>query len=784
MAHISNTCVALVGRQLPDNENLGLGYLHAALQTSKIPVTRLVLNDVTDIATIAEDVIAMRASLVGISFPDGGSAVNGLALGEMLFKRGYQGKIIAGGPFATLARHWLLERYHWLDAVVRFAGEEPIVAIARAVRRGADWSEVPGVTTRGGDGEPARVLSNAAYGAQPQHADLPRILGYRVAHVLATRGCHGRCGYCGPAALQELEQREGQRAGLSLAQLRDCGVGGIKERSTDSLCDEMATLYKKGVRYFYFVEDQFLPYPESQARTKLAEIRDGLQRRAVGRFGFSCLLKPERLTAPVMQELIEAGMVRTYFGLEFASAEEGLHFRRRVDPCKGRAFLRQLEDRGVACFGNLMLVHSASTHESIKSAIEYLATIEAGIIETTRMMVYHGTQIQEQLEAEGRLSGNPLRYGYRLADPVAERFSQGFARLRLESLGDYSLLQRTHEVALTLSFANRLHPGRTSVAARLECLELQTQVRALTVRGLRSLLRIIERDGLGEYGLDECLLDIAEHTAGLRKRVDLLERELPSALNEPSYRFAPMRGVAARTLTFTMVGTALAACGGETATDGSSSQRNVGGSNAAASIGGSAGHYGSGGTRATAGGAAASVGGAATTGGTGPIITSDCSATVAATIDSVVTSAVQSQIPCFSGAISQFVGVAGLQVNPSSGSSVLAMYDCTPGSNANATSTAALVQSMNLPECGFNIIVDGGANEDFNSLAAALSQANCTNGCGGSGYSILIDSAGHFMDLAGNFDAATMDCVRKALSGLVFPCLTSTQVCPEPCVFD
>jgi hypothetical protein len=39
------------------------------------------------------------------------------------------------------------------------------------------------------------------------------------------------------------------------------------------------------------------------------------------------------------------------------------------------------------------------------------------------MQVYHGTALHDMLAAEGRLDGNPLRYGYTIEDAGAARFA-------------------------------------------------------------------------------------------------------------------------------------------------------------------------------------------------------------------------------------------------------------------------------------------------------------------------------------------------------------------------
>lgn len=71
--------VILVGRRLPDNENLGLGYPLGALRDAGVPAEMAPLQDVRDVIAVAERVRRLRPRLVGLSLPDGGSSL--LALG-------------------------------------------------------------------------------------------------------------------------------------------------------------------------------------------------------------------------------------------------------------------------------------------------------------------------------------------------------------------------------------------------------------------------------------------------------------------------------------------------------------------------------------------------------------------------------------------------------------------------------------------------------------------------------------------------------------------------------
>lgn len=220
----------LVGRRPAWCENLSLCYLRSALEKADFAVETRYLNRLGDIRKAADRILALKPVLVGLSIPDSNSSIFSLALGEMLERRGYRGHITCGAQFATLARHWFLERYDWLDSVVRFAGEITLVELTRRLARGARLDGLAGLTTREGEGAAAPVLDGYPMTIWPQRDGLTDRMGHKVALVMATRGCRGRCAYCGPAAIQQLEREEARRQGATLEQMNQCGVGSVRRR--------------------------------------------------------------------------------------------------------------------------------------------------------------------------------------------------------------------------------------------------------------------------------------------------------------------------------------------------------------------------------------------------------------------------------------------------------------------------------------------------------------------------------------------------------------------------
>jgi radical SAM superfamily enzyme YgiQ (UPF0313 family) len=747
------TMVALVGRRLPHNENLGLAYLRAALTQAGFGVSTHYVNDGVELAKAISGILAERPLVVGLSLADGGSALLPLALGEALSRAGFRGHITCGGQFATLSRSFLLERHRFLDSVVRFAGELPLVELTRRVLAGESVFGVPGVTTREGDGPPAPVLDTVPYTLRPLRDDLPEILGHPAAHLTASRGCEGRCAYCGPAALQTEERREGARAGHSKVTLTHAGVGGVRRRTIEAVCDEMAYLFhERGVRYFYFVDEHLLPYDEPSALAFLDAWKEGLARREVGPLGIGTMLRADRCTEAMIGAFAEVGLVRAFVGLEIACEEEAKRFGRPAPGPREIELLRTFAERGVTTVSNLMLVHPYSTPATIERGLDLLGRLPAGVFEATRMMVYHGTRLHERMREEGRLVGNPLRYGYTFDDPAMERFAEIFSRIRGEAFWNYSVAYRTHDAHLSLSLARRLHPERVrgSVEARLE--QVRRQVNTLYVEAYRRGLALALEGG-GFHEARPLVTELRARSAELERSLAQVEEKVLEAAPERARMFAPMHAAAAGVISFVLA-SSLPACGGVVTLPGPETDA---GSDAATE---DAGHD------------------------AGP-----CQDAGADPTPEQIQNALEKGAACYSGSvslepgsapqlgfsISAYVGVFGLFACPTAPAIAAAKAQSDSAAKALA---AACIGEVSSP---VGTYVQGGASKDAQAMAEAIDAA-----CGaliansGTQFSIVLDSAGKVVDVKGvPGSEAVVACVSAALANLSFPCLASFEVCPE-----
>ena len=771
---MKKSSVALVGRRLEHNDHLGIGYLEAALAGAAVSRSRHVLNHVDDVLPIARSICKRPPHVVGLSLQDGGSAVLPLALGELLRRLGHRGHITAGGPFATLARTWLLGRYAWLDSVVRFAGEAPLLALVRALARGESIACVPGLSTRAGDGPPADVLNPLPTTLVPVRHEGMRMLGRKVAHVSATRGCAGRCSYCGPAALQDAEVAEGLRAGHSRQQLLSSGVGGIRRRRVDDVADELAGLARSGHGYAYFVDEHVLPYREADALAWLSDLHRRLNAAKVPKLALGCMLRAERVTQAVARRFAEIGLARCFLGIEFPSAEQGRWFQRQCNPEHALSILQQLDEAGVASVSNLMLVHPNSTAASIEEGLRFLERVEHGLFDVTRMKAYHGTQLHQRLLGEGRLYGNPLRWDYRLADPVAQRFTELLARVRMEALGDHSLAQRLHEIHTGLAVARRLDMRQPAAGVDAALTDLRARLNAFTIESLRKTLDGA-RDLPDGKRSDDLVRGLAERARGFSTEIERLETEVHRLLGTPERRFSPMAAAAASSLIFLF---ASASCGSHP----------MRASRAEAGVGTD--------VRSDSQVSVSTDAQPDSRTGSGTDAQPDAvlinPTACADEIDRTVKERLAAAVPCFSGYVSTY-GCSGFSslclsfgLTPGSGFSISACDKATSDrfDQLGQAATAALA-GLGTGGCSaYNGTSVGGDDN--------LKLANVLGKCGaipyGSGYAIVLDSNGAVVDVRSVADGGTnsqiLDCILAALAGLTFPCLANTQLCPEEIIVE
>jgi anaerobic magnesium-protoporphyrin IX monomethyl ester cyclase len=551
--------IALVGREQPGDENLALRYLAAALKHAGQRPMLVPLNGPGSLPEAARSVLNARPCLVGLSIPDADMAIDALAFARLLRARGYQGHITAGGALATLARHEILARHTDIDSIIRHEGEVPLVALTSRVRAGQQWQDVPGVSSRLGDGLPAPVTDTTPLKIRPLHPDpLPRLLGIAMARLSASRGCPGRCRYCGPAALQQSAIDEGKRAGIDPLALKQAGVGGTRRRAARDVADEVAELYHdQKARFFHVLDDNLLAACEEGATHWLKELLCELEKRKVERTAWSLQVEPATISDEVIALLEELGMVRMAVGIEAVTPLQLRALGRPGDTTRNEELLCKLRDRGIVTVFNSLAVHSRSTPASVGSELEALSRLSGIHYDVLAMAVYPGTALHRTLEQEGRVTGGMLGLRFEPADPVVARFRAALIHLRLQGIGRYSPMVMAHDVAVNLALAKRFGlPGYTPTLQR-DLDQALAELNTKRISAWRSALTLAITDIDREERTRAVIALVSRHGAELQPIWNQLQhihsRMLGTETSEPARRGLMVASALAAGFTFCLV---------------------------------------------------------------------------------------------------------------------------------------------------------------------------------------------------------------------------------------
>lgn len=468
-------------------------YVAQALIEAAFPARILALNGFSELISVSDALIAAQPVIVGLSMSDNQVATVQLALVALLRARGYRGVIVAGGALATVARHELLSKHSGLDAVVRREGEVPIVALARALRDGRSVEHVPGITTRTGDG-PAFVEGDVVPVARPLRPELPKLLGMRVARVMASRGCSGGCAYCGSTALRRDAVVEARRAGMSLDVIRELQLGSQRQRRLADFADEIAELYhQRDVRLFRLTDDHILGPDAKTALAWLESLEHELRQRQVRRAAFTLMVEPSVVNDEVADAMQRLGVVRVLVGVE-ALTPEGLRALGREPRWieMNRAVIHALKHRGMAVFHNSIFLHPESTPESMRAELEGLPFVPGVPFDALPLLVFPGTSLYSNLQRQGKLLGGMLGCDYTIDHPVTSLMRSLMHGLSHELPELAALSYQAFEVTFLQALSRRLLERSLSVAQGRASAEVVDRIGALRVDVLTRLLQIAE----------------------------------------------------------------------------------------------------------------------------------------------------------------------------------------------------------------------------------------------------------------------------------------------------
>jgi radical SAM superfamily enzyme YgiQ (UPF0313 family) len=206
-------------------------------------------------------------------------------------------KLILAGVGPKAVEEKILERFPWVDLIVRGESETTAPILLDVLQRGGDLSEVPGISYRDENGavrhteRPPRIMDlDAITPPAYHHIDLSRYTGFGV---ITSRGCPFPCTFCSVAPVWDLRSYH---------------------RSAESIIDEIRRLRDGGgANLILFQDEFFVSGPKRVLRFCEALDESGLdiKWKAFGRINLT--------NTEMMKAMAATGCVEIRFGVESGS---------------------------------------------------------------------------------------------------------------------------------------------------------------------------------------------------------------------------------------------------------------------------------------------------------------------------------------------------------------------------------------------------------------------------------------------------------------------------------
>jgi len=401
--------VLLVGYE--DRDNLGLRYLLACLEQHGWSAE--IWKYDRDVDALVARARARRPLLVGFSLifqymaPDFGAAIAALR------RAGVDAHVTVGGHYPSFEPAEVLAGIEGLDSVVRFEGEQTLLELVEALRAGADWRAVPGLSFRDGDGvgaaPPRPAIEDLDALPWPSRASFDyESERLPTAAVLGSRGCPWDCTFCSIRPFYEAQ-------------------GPLRRyRQPRAIVAEMRDLFeRRGVRLFLFQDDDFLGGGR-RARRWAGEIADAILEAGLGgRVAWKISCRSDEIDEETFAHLARGGLTHVYMGVEAGDPDDLADMRKRMTPEAHLEAGRILRRLGLSFDFGFMLLQPYSTLARVRNNVRFLRELAGdgyAIAGFCRMLPYAGTPIRDRLAAEGRLGGTPFQPDYRFLDPKLDLF--------------------------------------------------------------------------------------------------------------------------------------------------------------------------------------------------------------------------------------------------------------------------------------------------------------------------------------------------------------------------
>jgi len=376
------------GLDIPAFFPIGLGYIGAVLEENGYDVD---LIDV-DNQKISDDHIAEKLKngnygLVGITAtsPTIGSAFK---LAHFI-KSKVDTRIVLGGVHPTIFPEHSFESPD-IDFTIRGEGEDSILELVRALDKGGDFKKILGLSFRGDNkvfhNQPRTLIMDLdripfpmTHRLNTSHYTFANALMKRIAPMITSRGCPGRCTYCCTQKMFGTKMRY---------------------RSANNVLREM--LYLKDefdIQELHMWDDNFI-----SNKNFVIELRNLMKERKLT-FKISLMngVRVDYFSEEIAGYLKDMGVYSVGFGFESGNQKILNGVRKGIKLETSMKAIRIAKQFGFETWGFFMLGLIGDDEKSINETIKFALKLDPDIAKFHILKPFPGTEVYEQLKRSGLL---------------------------------------------------------------------------------------------------------------------------------------------------------------------------------------------------------------------------------------------------------------------------------------------------------------------------------------------------------------------------------------------
>jgi anaerobic magnesium-protoporphyrin IX monomethyl ester cyclase len=302
--------------------------------------------------------------------------------------------VVFGSHHATFNAERILEKYPFVDIVVRGEGEHTSLEVARCLEKQRELDKVEGVTFR----KNGRIVSNPDRALNKNMDALPfpdrnlagvqydsAIFGVKInsrkfTTILSSRGCPFNCSFCG---------------------IRKFTRGAWRPRSVENVMAELEYLQSEGYEQFLFADDNFTLNAKRVSKLCRSIKKEGMD------IEWFCDSRVDHISYDMFRDMVNAGCRCLFFGIESANQRILNYYRKGITPEQSEKAVRKARKAGVDIIvGSFIVGAPDETQREIINTLQFANRLDIDVPDVNILGAQTGTDIWSDLVAKGLLNEN------------------------------------------------------------------------------------------------------------------------------------------------------------------------------------------------------------------------------------------------------------------------------------------------------------------------------------------------------------------------------------------